>query len=770
MKNRFRQFCGISIISILAFSLASCGRIKTGEDITEEADTDFVYTAEYHALDSGVSLSGICSDGKNFYYSIHEYDEEAEKSLNFIYRIDTCADAGKGSIPSLVVTTPVVTEENGNTLYRFLSDMEVIPSASGSSLVCLEAVSEIINTETYETKESWALSVIDAEDGSLLSKRDLTGISGLPDTRSSPHFLEADREGNIYLAWEKQILVFTKELEPFFSVPAPADAQIWSMGAGKDGLVYYASLSVSTQGIELNRLNPVKKDTDKTCRENILSLNGCGIAPGLQKGVLLSGSLGIVEYDPDSQSKTPVLDWTFLEIPVDFIRFYTPLEDGRILVLTEDLTSEFPQYELIYLTKTPSCEVTEKEVITLGLMKSDSELNHYLVDFNKRNSQYRIRVMEYDTGDREKDITRFYNDITAGNGADIFNLQDLDRKVLAEKGLLEDLNSYLENDPELEKKDYFSSVLDAYTIDGKLYSIPGCFSIDTVIGKTLDVGSRPGWALKDLISLAESKSESTQLFCYYTKNTVLLSTLVRYNLASFIDRTTGECHFDSENFIQVLEFADRFGQKEYQPEESTSDTVTKIRNGQLLLLETGISSVQDYQMCAAMFDEPITFIGYPSTDGTGSVIRSQISLAVNSKSQKKEGAWQFIRSFLTPEAYEKSAVSSFGFPTLISAYDKQNEAYMKPEYYTDENGEQIELSKGRLSLNDFSIDLYAATQEDIHKITDLISGCNKSYEYDEQLLKIITEEAQPYFEGQKTAQEAACIIQNRAQIYVSENL
>ena len=39
----------------------------------------------------------------------------------------------------------------------------------------------------------------------------------------------------------------------------------------------------------------------------------------------------------------------------------------------------------------------------------------------------------------------------------------------------------------------------------------------------------------------------------------------------------------------------------------------------------------------------------------------------------------------------------------------------------------------------------------------------------EEIYSIISEEAAPYFAGQKSAEEVAKIIQSRIQIYVSEN-
>ena len=52
---------------------------------------------------------------------------------------------------------------------------------------------------------------------------------------------------------------------------------------------------------------------------------------------------------------------------------------------------------------------------------------------------------------------------------------------------------------------------------------------------------------------------------------------------------------------------------------------------------------------------------------------------------------------------------------------------------------------------------------------NLITSASATYQYDTDLMKIITEEAAAYFAGQKSLDETADIIQNRASIYISEN-
>ena len=66
-------------------------------------------------------------------------------------------------------------------------------------------------------------------------------------------------------------------------------------------------------------------------------------------------------------------------------------------------------------------------------------------------------------------------------------------------------------------------------------------------------------------------------------------------------------------------------------------------------------------------------------------------------------------------------------------------------------------------------EIYAATQEQGDAILAAIDSASVLLGSDDTVTQIITEEAQAYFEGQKTAQEVAGIIQSRVQIYVDEN-
>ena len=61
------------------------------------------------------------------------------------------------------------------------------------------------------------------------------------------------------------------------------------------------------------------------------------------------------------------------------------------------------------------------------------------------------------------------------------------------------------------------------------------------------------------------------------------------------------------------------------------------------------------------------------------------------------------------------------------------------------------------------------TQEEADEYMDIIANTTATVaNADEQLMAIISEEAEAFFNGQRTAEDAAAMIQSRASIYVSE--
>ena len=134
--------------------------------------------------------------------------------------------------------------------------------------------------------------------------------------------------------------------------------------------------------------------------------------------------------------------------------------------------------------------------------------------------------------------------------------------------------------------------------------------------------------------------------------------------------------------------------------------------------------------------------------------------------KSKDAAWQFLRVLLS-EDYQENL--SWGYPISQKAFDAKLAEAMKQEYTTDENGNQVPVSNGGMSMGDgLTVDFYAITQEEADQIIELINSVDRTAVYDQSLLDIITEESAYYFSGEKTVDQVADIIQSRMSIYINE--
>ena len=61
------------------------------------------------------------------------------------------------------------------------------------------------------------------------------------------------------------------------------------------------------------------------------------------------------------------------------------------------------------------------------------------------------------------------------------------------------------------------------------------------------------------------------------------------------------------------------------------------------------------------------------------------------------------------------------------------------------------------------------TAEEAAEFTEFLMSVSMVNEYNQSMIEIVTEEAAAYFEGQKSAQDVAGVIQSRMRIYISEN-
>ncbi len=572
-----------------------------------------------------------------------------------------------------------------------------------------------------------------------------------------------DASENVYISIGSDIYGWNKN--GGFLFQTAGSGYISQLCYGKNGRVY-AILS-GGHGLELAEVDPQIRGLG--VGQDISRLGSwTKAAPGIDGDILFACEGGVFEYDSQKKEFTEKLNWLSLDMAADYMGSLLPLADGRILWLSKDYQSEIRKTELMVIREMTAAEQeqAEKEVLTLGgVMYINATIRKTVSDFNKSNEDYRIEIREYGTEQySDEGIAQLNADIISGKGPDILILPHrFSLDIYADKGVLEDLYPYMEKDPSTRPKDFQENIIKAYEREGKLYGIPIFYFLSTVTGKESDVGDRSSWNLDELISFADSCPAGCEIFDDASK-TGVLQLCLKANVDQMVDWTAEGSGFNRELFIKMLQFANRFTDDDkYTYDE---DFMKRIEADQLLLWNHDISSASLIQLYRAMFGEQITYAGYPSEEGSGTLIFSTAGMAISSKCANKEIAWEFISSLLSEEVQADSSLR--GFPIRKSGLAKQMERVMEATYYTDSKGNKKEQSQGLVGSGDFVIDMYAATPEDVEAVMKIIESATKLRSFDDQISKIIAEESGLFFSGSKTAEEAADVVENRIGIYVKE--
>lgn len=489
-------------------------------------------------------------------------------------------------------------------------------------------------------------------------------------------------------------------------------------------------------------------------------------------GVYYSDSLYLAGLNTKTGEDAKLLNWIDCDINSDDIASLSVMPDGRILCFLRSFGRYGNEYrstfELVLISEVPADQVPQKTVLTLATFYTDMALRAAVIDFNKKNGKYRIEIKDYYEFNTQEDynagILKLNTEIMSGNIPDMISVNNLPFKQYIAKGLLEDLYPYIDADTALGGREaLMTDVLEAMETDGALYQIASSFYVVTTVGSSSVVGSEMGWTVDEVGALMDTMPEDTRLFAYVDASSVLYYLCIM-DMDNFVDWSTGKCSFDSPGFIKLLEFASRFPKEvDY---ESMENEVDLIQEGKLILTPVSVYNFQEVQVYEAMFGGGITFKGFPSERGNGSAFMLGDGLAMTSRCRDKDGAWEFMRHLLTEEF--QSGLRGGYLPTNRAVFNSALEEAMRKEYITDENGQQVEVSKGGWGWGSLMVEMFATTQEHADQIMELIEKTDKTVSFDESIMNIVSEEAKIYFEGQKTAAETAAVIHSRVELYVNE--
>lgn len=590
---------------------------------------------------------------------------------------------------------------------------------------------------------------------------DLSGLSNRSESTgigSACDGIDMDDQGHIGIISGNELVIADREGKLLFSLECPEGVSNFiklAVTEAGDWYVFCESEAYKIQAYPVDierqalggRLEGIPEIYDYLFREAYsVDENGLYIVTGNE----------LYLYDTETSDCKELFCLRDYGVTMDAYSFFGILDSGEpgIVNKLESSEEEVIKLELAVLTEIPAEQIKPRtELVLASLHEPTLEEREPIISFNKYNPDYYVTVkayaeMDYSTEDWALARQSFVNDLIAGRGADIFLSWrgSIDLETLAEKGALADLYEFMDGDEELKREDFIPSILTAMERDGKLYTMTPMFYLLSIVGKASILDQYSQWDYEAMYDLA-AKYPDAVLFPDSSPQKAL-QTFIFYTGDSFYDMDTGECRFDTPEFIRLLETASSLN-TEYNRD---TQLAALFHEDKLLLYDTYIATWYDVQKLEKGFGGEAAFVGYPGAGKNGSVISYYYQWAISGQSQNKEGAWAFVKSLFSEE-YQSNVM---GFPVIRQYFEAMLEEAMS------------DTVNMRVTVLGADIRLEPMSEEEARILRNLVYSAVLTENYDTTIYNIIMEETEAYFAGQKTAEEVAGIIQTRVQIYVDE--
>lgn len=454
---------------------------------------------------------------------------------------------------------------------------------------------------------------------------------------------------------------------------------------------------------------------------------------------------GVVGVKDDGTNDI-VIDW--LSSSLDCMQIIPCGENDFIGI---DFSSDSGAFKLV---PRDMSELADVEIITV----SDCDIE-IVNDFNNSNDEYMVKVVNYDASDSQ----RLNMDIISGNLPDVvLNLDYSSCLNYCNKGVFTDLYELM--DSELSKDMIMPNVLTALENNNKLYCLCPQFTVNTMVAKT-KFCDKENWTFNDMLALYDNAPESAEhLYDGESKEEVFRNMFCTMN--DLIDYNNATCNFNTPEFIQLLEFCNRFVDTVDEPDKwddpvvwdnYMADKYHWFGNDKKLTEPLDFYSLCQYNLLKYTLSngEELSLVGYPSENGKGGRIEPESLMAITEKCENKKGAWEFIKFYILSQ-------------NKISEDNYQYQNYQYIPVLTDSfNKALIQEMSTQHSANGVAFPSY--TQADVDMLTEYISSCDTvGTVTDSDITSICVEEAGMYFSGEQTAETAAEHIQNRVSILISE--
>ncbi len=331
-------------------------------------------------------------------------------------------------------------------------------------------------------------------------------------------------------------------------------------------------------------------------------------------------------------------------------------------------------------------------------------------------------------------------ELAAGRGADLYTFAGDSFMGWSNTTVFEELSPYMAASGR-SRADFLPSLIEAVNPGEEMYSVPLGFILASFYQDTA-VLPDPNASLTDALALpqvqsgelrvlpASSYTGRLDLFPDGFNRDSLFDWMATVYMGIHVNEANGSCDFAGQDYVNLLESCAALPKSAFSQSIAPDDAPSVYRY-------VNTDSVWGASIYRNFFGDD-----YSLKNALGSLFSLSTVLAVSSGSEHKDGAWDFIDYCLSsPLGASQEQIS-----VLNATLDAQIER----------------LASGKVQFAE------AVTPEDAAKFRELLDDTHAVAGEHPELLAVLREEAQRFFAGQVTAEEAAAASQNRAALYMAE--
>ncbi len=449
-------------------------------------------------------------------------------------------------------------------------------------------------------------------------------------------------------------------------------------------------------------------------------------------------------YRREGEEQIKLLNWSSYGFSISDAPMLSVVSEEQLLLAAE-ISSDHRRV-LLHVSKWQDGQAAEKQKVTLAVHTLSPMLQKVVTSFNRENDAYEIVVQDFSQESGLEARERLQIDISAGNGPDLMDSFLLDLDAYARRGYLEPLDDWLPDQENiLSQAMEYSRINEHYYI--ALYGVQFCTAFTT--GEIAD--GRTRWTWKEMLDTARSRGTDV-LFWNASAAQVLYYAISDEENPAFIDWKNKICHFETEEFVEILKFAREMADSSDSPYPVNLNKAFAENDILISVPYIGIS-LEDYYYYLNVLCGDCVFIGYPTENGNGSYVMGS-GFAINQAAACKEGARAFLEYLLDPARQVEMAEES---GSILPANTQALQL-------------ALTMQAKALAEDEEAPGFRAYNPQEVEQFLQAILQSRSMDRQMEDIFYILEEEMAVYCQEDRDPREVAAVLQNRIQLYLDEQI